>query len=163
MLQLYILRHGKSSHDGTKDFNRDLNDRGVKDAENLGKFLKESNKQIDYWLSSSAKRALKTAKIVNKKGNFNTEIDAREELYLASAGEILEEIVKNNISAKSLIIIGHNPGLTTLANYFGVNLDDLPTCGLVCFEFDVDSFQFIDGDTAEFKFAHFPKKGLIVR
>lgn len=162
MIRLYILRHGKSSYDTDKDFDRGLTDRGKNDARVLGEFLKERGERPEFWFSSSAKRANKTAKLVNEASGFDADIHKSKKLYLASAGEIIEQILKLDIQSKSIIVIGHNPGLTALVNFFGVNLDNLPTCGLVCFEFDVENVQDIDGYNAEFKFAHFPKKGLIV-
>ena len=42
------------------------------------------------------------------------------------------------------MLIGHNPGLTDLANDLGCDIDNIPTCGIVEMEFDTDSWAHVD-------------------
>lgn len=68
MRELYILRHAKSSWDDLTlaDFDRPLNSRGREDAPLMGRHLAKLEIKPDLILSSPAKRAKKTAKIVAK-------------------------------------------------------------------------------------------------
>ena len=62
MKNLYLIRHAKSSWDDPlqDDFDRPLNDRGMRDAPRMGKRLKEKDLHPDMILSSPANRALST-------------------------------------------------------------------------------------------------------
>ncbi len=68
MKTLLLVRHAKSSWDvaGLDDLERPLNERGKKDAPEMAKRVKERNIHPDIFLSSSAKRAYKTAKLFAK-------------------------------------------------------------------------------------------------
>jgi len=68
MKTLLLLRHAKSSWEDTKldDHNRPLNERGKKDAPVMGDYLKNKNLTPDLIISSTAKRAKDTSKLVAK-------------------------------------------------------------------------------------------------
>ena len=75
MKTVYIIRHAKSGWgDATlSDMERPLNERGKKDAEDMAKRLKAKDADISLFMSSPAKRALKTAKAFCKEYQVNTE------------------------------------------------------------------------------------------
>jgi len=161
MIKLLILRHGKSSYDADTDFERGLKDRGKNDARNMAEFLLKEKLLPETIYTSSAKRALKTAKIIIDNSNFEGQFIQNDNLYLASLGEILSHIYDFENTVKSLMIVGHNPGLTELVNCLGLRLDNLPTCGLVSVSFAVDDFSEISAENAKFDFLHIPKQGKI--
>ena len=68
MKKLLLLRHAKSSwsDDGLPDHDRPLNKRGKKTAPQMGRLLVERDLVPDLIVSSSAKRARKTAEAVAK-------------------------------------------------------------------------------------------------
>ena len=68
MKTLLILRHAKSSwnYPELSDYDRPLNKRGKRDAPRMGKFLREQKLTPDRILTSSAKRARRTASKVAK-------------------------------------------------------------------------------------------------
>jgi len=63
MKQLLLIRHAKSSwtNIGQEDFERPLNERGIRDAPLMAKKLIEKNYKPDALISSTAVRALETA------------------------------------------------------------------------------------------------------
>ena len=63
---LYLLRHAKSSWRdlAIDDFDRPLNNRGLKDAPLMGQMLSKKNIIVDTVISSPAKRAIDTARII---------------------------------------------------------------------------------------------------
>ena len=69
MKTLLLVRHAKSAWDdpSLSDFERILTDRGKSDAKMIAKRLEEKSIKIDSFVSSSAKRAKKTAKIFMQK------------------------------------------------------------------------------------------------
>lgn len=161
MIKLFLLRHGKSSYDADTDFERGLKERGKNDSKNLSEFLLKENCLPKTILTSSAKRAYKTAKILIEHSSFDGEFLKSDDLYLASMREILSQIYQFKDSTASLMIVGHNPGLTELVNYFGIRLDNLPTCGLLCINFELNDYSKISPENAKFDFLHLPKYGKI--
>jgi phosphohistidine phosphatase len=158
---LYICRHAKSSWDYPElhDFERPLNNRGKRDAPLMGKILYEKNINVDKIISSPAKRAYKTAKIIAKYIGFNiTAIQKDEKIYSASAGELIAIIQKVPDSVSSLMIFGHNPAFTSLNNYLSdISLDNIPTSGIVCLKFDISSWKEIDPQRSKQIFFEYPK------
>ena len=73
MKQLYIIRHGDSPFiKGGDDFERPLSEMGKYDAINIGLHLSEDYPIPSYILSSSAKRAIATARIIGEELEFDT-------------------------------------------------------------------------------------------
>lgn len=67
MKQIVIVRHAKAVPYGYEDdFNRDLTERGINDATKISSELKQRGINADIMVSSPAKRALKTAHILQK-------------------------------------------------------------------------------------------------
>jgi phosphohistidine phosphatase len=64
MKTLLLIRHAKSSWDtpSQKDFDRPLNDRGHHDAPAMAERLLDKGIKIDAFISSTANRALTTAR-----------------------------------------------------------------------------------------------------
>src|SRR5438270_6969509 len=95
MKTLFLVRHAKSSRDdpALPDKDRPLNDRGKRDAPKMGKRLAKREVMPDLILSSPAKRALKTAKIIAKKLDYKlADIVVNERLYETGADDLLHVI-----------------------------------------------------------------------
>ena len=163
MKKIYILRHAKSSwNDQTlSDFDRPLNERGKRDAPQMGSKLAELSITPDLILSSAAKRAYATAVVIADKISYpKTLIEKRQDLYLASANKILKKINFVDDTHKSVMIVGHNPGLTDFANNLGqLQVANMPTCALVAIEFNVDEWQAVHWGLGKNLHFEYPKKG----
>ena len=73
MKQLYIIRHGDSPFiQGGDDFERPLSEMGKYDAINIGLHLIQDYPRPSYILSSAAKRAITTARIIGGELEFDT-------------------------------------------------------------------------------------------
>ena len=128
-MDLYLLRHAKSSWESYEDdHERVLSDRGRKDACTLGKYLRKNNINFEHTLCSSSHRTRETISIINEVSPHSIgEINYLDSLYHASSNKI-KEIIKNHIN-KSLLIVGHNPGISELiSDLLKSNLIDYPTC-----------------------------------
>lgn len=148
------MRHAKSSweNESLNDYNRPLNKRGEKSAMLMGEFLNAKHGKPDLIITSSATRAYDTAKIVAEQMGYPLEkIADTKELYLAWINDLIKTISSLPNSAHSCILIGHNPGLTDLINYFGVRLDNLPTASSACFEFEIKKWSDISRENVELK------------
>ncbi len=162
MKQLYLVRHAKSSWKDPvlTDMDRPLNKRGKRDAPFMGERLNKYDVQLDLIISSPAKRALSTAKIIAKEiGCPKKKIVANESVYMAGVPSLLNTIQGIDDSHSRVMFFGHNPGLTELAVYLSnYHVDNIPTCGIFCTDFDVDSWKEVSKGTGSFAFFDYPKK-----
>jgi phosphohistidine phosphatase len=144
MKRLALLRHAKSSWDnpGTSDFDRPLNKRGRHDAPRMGKLLAERGVSPTAIISSAAVRARTTAEAVGHELGFAAhEIQCTKALYLASANDMLKVLQQLAGDASEALLVGHNPGITSLANRIAdARIDNLPTAACFYVEADVQSW-----------------------
>ena len=159
MKVLVLVRHAKSSwKDPTlDDRERPLNKRGERDAPEMGARLARRKHRPDLIVSSPAVRALQTARIIaNKLGYARKEIVVEERLYGAGVVELLDVIRNADESVATLMLFGHNPGLTELANHLGPReIPNLPTCGVLYLRFETDTWSVVGygrGDEVLFEF-----------
>jgi len=123
----------------------------------MSKFIAEKEIKIEKIVSSPARRAITTAKIFAKALKINdSEIQLEEKIYEASLKTLLEVVHEFDDSVSSVMLFGHNPGLTSLANHFGATIDNLPTCAIAAFEFDVDRWEEVK--KGKLLFYEYPKK-----
>lgn len=165
MKTVYLIRHAKSSWDDPdlSDLQRPLNERGKRDAPRMGKRLKEKDLHPDVVLSSPAKRALSTAKrICNEIGFPKENVRTDRRLYHADEEGILSVIHEVKDKHDLIFIFGHNPGLTDFVNVVAQEdttrfIENVPTCGVAAFTFDVDSWSKIEWKTGKMILYDFPK------
>ena len=162
MKRLYLIRHAKSSWDdpGLADFDRPLNDRGKRDAPRMGRRLAEAGHRPDLLLSSPARRAFSTAKRVARELGFRKDdIVSNRRLYHADESQLLREVQAQPDEAGSLMLFGHNPGLTGFATLLcRYPFGNVPTCGVVCIDFPVDSWERVAYNQGVLQFYDYPKK-----
>jgi len=144
---LFLVRHAKSSWKDTSlpDLLRPLNKRGRRDAPAMGRRLVGRGIEVELVLSSPAMRAQQTAEALAEELLYPwDEIVTEESLYEADGDEILAVIEVQDDWVDSLMVVGHNPGLTSLANYLGrVDIENVPTSGVVELRYDVLSWSMI--------------------
>ncbi len=159
MKKLFLVRHAKSDWPAdTEDFDRPLSERGHADAPKMAKFLKAQNIQIDTFVTSPAKRALTTCRYFAEVYE-NKNILKFEELYNASSSEFLEVIENLSDASKNVAIFSHNNGITYFANSLtNENIEYMPTCSVVAFEIDTDSWAEFKNSSKEFLFFYKPKE-----
>ena len=162
MKTLIIVRHAKSSWENPSlsDHERPLNKRGLRDAPMMGARLAEWGPPVDRVISSSAARALATAELITQEMGLPwDEIQIEDGLYHASEEDMVELIQEQDDYIDGLMLFGHNPGMTYLVNDLSdLYLDNLPTCGVVILQFDVDSWSKVGDVEASTADLDFPKK-----
>lgn len=151
MRRLLLLRHAKSDWpEGIDDAMRPLADRGRRDAQEMGKAIKREGFAPDFAMISTALRTRQTWDLASPQ--FGTKVPMREEngLYAASERAIIEFVRAAPDDAKTLMIVGHNPGLERLARSFAKSGDPdairrlekkYPTCGLAVIELPVNAWK----------------------
>jgi len=116
MSRLYLLRHAKSSWDdpGLRDHDRPLASRGRKAATRLAEHLRTEGIRPELVLCSSALRARQT--LERLQGVLGTAaVLVEDALYAADADELLLRLRRVPETARSVMVIAHNPGLQDLA------------------------------------------------
>ena len=141
MKYLWLARHAKSDWGDAslKDFDRPLNDRGLRDAPAMGRWLAKQGVKPDVMVTSPAKRALQTAELLADGMGFSKAFVFHEpRIYEAHTGELQEIIEESDNGYDHLMLVGHNPAMTQLVNALGGGpLDNLPTCSIAALTYDV--------------------------
>jgi phosphohistidine phosphatase len=163
MKTLTLVRHAKSSWDdrSLSDRDRPLNERGRHDAPMMGKRIADAGIRPSLIVASPAVRAWKTARAVARALNYPLEFLQREDdLYLASLDDILDVVCAQDAKFNSLMIVGHNPGLTEFANFLVPGLTaNLPTAGVVAVSVDAADWVLHAKPAMELQLFDFPRNG----
>ena len=147
MKNLTLIRHGKSGYElGLSDKQRTLNERGIEQSIMVAEKYVEHLPQNYQIISSVAYRAKMTAEIFAKVFKFPVnEIQFSEDLYTFDGHELTSIIKSTNDNVTNLLIFGHNDAITHFVNKFGdINIDNVPTAGLVSIDFDTDIWSKIN-------------------
>ncbi len=144
MKTLILLRHAKSSWKDPylSDHDRPLNKRGKRDAPLMARVYKRHFSSPDLILCSSSERTKATANaFIQELGIGVEKLEYERGLYHADAFEMLRIISLVDSGVNTLLVIGHNPGITILANVFKPGLtQNIPTCGMAAFRKPGDSW-----------------------
>jgi phosphohistidine phosphatase len=149
MKTLFLVRHAKSSWNepSLPDKDRPLSKRGKRDAPKMGERLARHDVKPDLILSSPARRALTTAKIIARKLDYKPkDIVVDDGLYAVEADDLLRVICELGDKPKRIMLFGHNPELTELAHHFSSKITHLPTCAVAELRFDAKSWSSIGKD-----------------
>lgn len=148
MKKLILVRHGKAKKQDdleelTDDFDRPLRERAETDAEIIIKTFKLYDHKAVFMISSPAARALGTANFFKK----GLELDDKnfkiiDELYTFDTGRLFKVIQEQDDSINQLMVFGHNPAITKLANELGdEDFTNVPTTGMVILDFDAEKWS----------------------
>lgn len=115
MQELILLRHAEAlpAPSGSEDNDRPLSARGEQEAQAAGRWLAEHGVQPDRLLCSPAQRTRRTAELASRAIAPGGAIGVVEEIYDASPGELLA-LLDQHADARSVMLIGHNPGIERL-------------------------------------------------
>lgn len=148
MKQLILVRHAKSSWSNPhlKDFDRPLNERGLRDAPAMANHLKQLGIVPDSIISSAANRAEKTARIMAEVllGDAD-QVLSDKDLYAASAEYLLAQIKIIDNQVEQLMLVAHNPSISELLDLLvdGGAGQDMPTCSVAVIGLDVSDWKLV--------------------
>lgn len=164
MKTLILVRHAKSSWDepGISDIDRPLNERGKKDAPEMAKRLKDKDLKVDLFVSSTAKRAKRTARFFAEAFDKDKDdIRIVEDLYMASPDAFRKAILTLKNSDDVVAFFAHNPGITEFANSLtNVRIDDMPTCAMFAVQIEAAKWEEFENADKKFLFFDYPKNPL---
>lgn len=159
MKKLYLLRHGEAVDffANNDDLSRALTDNGKAQTHQVGQYLKENNIKIDIIISSPAERAKESANIIKELLNL-PEIEFIDNLYPSTSSCIHDAIISTEDLINNILIIGHNPGLSSFAQeYMQLNTASLPTSGIIACTYETNSWAEFSLSEAKRNFIISPK------
>ncbi|MDM8527772.1 histidine phosphatase family protein [Anaerolineales bacterium HSG24] len=174
MKTILILRHAKSdwSDPNLDDFDRPLNKRGLSDAPRMGKVLLSAEQIPDRIISSPARRAKQTAKLVAEACNYKGSIQWEDAFYGAGSADLIAALKQLPLEVNMCMLIGHNPtmeetvaslcttsaGISPWGNVDGSDFSIImPTSGLACLQVDIDDWADLKPGIAILKWFIIPR------
>lgn len=146
MKTLLIMRHAKSSwnYPELSDYDRPLNARGKRDAPRMGKHLRQEGLIPDRILTSSAKRARKTASKVAKSCGYTGKAKKLDALYDTVPGVYFEVLQALPDKYQRVMVFGHNPTMEQLVNYLTEQIERMPTAAIAHIELPIQHWKTLD-------------------
>ena len=161
MKRVVIVRHAKSDPFGyDDDFNRDLTERGISDAEKISLRLKELGVFPDMVIASPATRTMHTASIYCQNLGIPTDFIHQEGVLYDGLTthhfiELLHELPKE---VQTVFVFGHNPTVHSLVyNLVNGFSSDMPTCATVVMDFGVELWKEVSTRAGQVAFQITPK------
>lgn len=149
---LFLIRHAEAAEPNAnqRDIERDLTPKGYRDAPRVGRYLFEKQVHPDLIMSSTAQRAMATTELLAEQLKFDVnKINYLEELYQASVRSLFNLLAEQKEKHNFIVIIGHNPVLTYLAEYLtGEEIGSVVPCGVVHIQLESETWATISKDTA---------------
>lgn len=137
MKTLLLMRHAKSAwNDPADDHDRPLNKRGMRAAPRMGKLLRELGLVPDFIVSSTAVRAIETARIVAAESGYAGIIREDPSLYLAPPEAYIAAARRLRKQVQRPLLVGHNPGIESLLRLLTAVDLHVPTAAIAKVEMD---------------------------
>jgi phosphohistidine phosphatase len=142
MKTLLLLRHAKSSWDSPalRDFERPLNERGLKAAPLMGRFLLKRKIRPGLVLSSPAERARQTAALLMEAARLGCPLRFDERIYEATAARLVEVVSQVEEEFETVLVVGHNPGMEELIERLTGEVRRMPTAALARITLDIEKW-----------------------
>jgi len=143
---------------GLRDYDRPLNKRGEINAEFMADKFKSENVR-PLIVTSGALRALTTAQYFAKAlGYALEELVITDEIYGADVREMMKLITSLPDSYDSVILFGHNPTFSELANHLDISFQDhMVTCSRVCMQIEVDKWAHVSSNSGSVLYHYYPR------
>lgn len=162
MKRLVLIRHAKSDWNNPElsDFDRPLNHRGLSDAPLMAQLTQKLNIIPDFIITSSANRALSTAKVFAHQfavddAHFQEDI----RIYRGNYLDYIRIITMTKNIHNCIFLFGHNPEISAAASALVNSFhESVPTCAVICIDFDTDKWEEIEAVTSALRYYEYPKK-----
>jgi phosphohistidine phosphatase len=153
MKTLYLLRHAKSSWDdrSLRDFDRPLNERGLKAAPKIGAYMRKEEIRPDTIISSPALRAKETTTLMGEAAGLMSLVNFDERIYEASAQRLFEIVAGFPDRTETAMMVGHNPGFEELLAALTGASQRMATATLACIELKIEKWSDVAADCGQLK------------
>ena len=157
---VYLLRHAKSSWDDPQlaDVLRPLAPRGRRACETMGRYMSFADLRPDVVLCSSAARTRQTIEQLLPAIGDDMPVEYEDALYDGGPGTLMDRIRQLPDACHSVLIVGHNPALHTLAVNLAGSGDPIamarlqakfPTAGLAMLVLEPDHWRDLAPEACE--------------
>ncbi|PWJ43902.1 SixA phosphatase family protein [Sediminitomix flava] len=146
MKQIVLIRHAEAenSYLGGSDFDRDLTTEGITHAIQLGRELNTEGLEVDKLIFSTAQRTKETTRYISELLNLSEEkLEEAPSIYNASVGQLYEMIQGLDNTMNSVVLVGHNPAISYLAEYLTEEFYSFVPASAVAIELDVEEWNHI--------------------
>ena len=144
---LVLLRHAKTEQvEGKADHDRELTDKGVRDAVAAGRWLHEQGIVADLVICSTSRRTRQTWEHAASGGAQAEFVEYRRAVYQGGTSGVLQTVREDGGEVRTLVVVGHAPSMPDLASALtdgrGSNVahvamgDGFPTGALAVLSYD---------------------------
>jgi phosphohistidine phosphatase len=152
MRRLLLLRHAKAERlqSGGRDHDRILAKRGREDAAAVGAYLVRHKLIPDLALVSTSARTRETWGLVAKAFSKTLPVEFEGTIYEAEPEAILNAVRATEPEVRTLLVVGHNPGMQQLAEILIASgevearqrlLEEFPTSAFAAISFATDNWE----------------------
>jgi phosphohistidine phosphatase len=164
MKHITIVRHAHAEKQGTdiEDFERRLDKRGRKEAEQMAELAHSLGVRADHFVSSPAARAISTAKEFARSLGFPLQkIRHDDRVYLGERATLVAILRSTPASCRHVLIFGHNPGMSRLATWLtgDDSLGELPPAAFCTVKAAIDDWHAIAAGAFEKVRLRWPEDG----
>ncbi|MFY7890434.1 MAG: SixA phosphatase family protein [Spirosomataceae bacterium] len=162
---LYLVRHAKASESVSPDLVRPLTSSGMIDIARMGKHLAAKIQNVQLIICSNAERTQMTAQVLSEQLHISDElIRVDNSLYESSPKHYLDAINSLPDSIDTIMMVGHNPSISYLAEYLThEDIGSMPTSGVIGMTFGDLSWAEVSKRTANMTFYDSPDSILGVK
>ncbi len=161
-ITLYIVRHAKAEDRALfmTDHDRQLTSEGIMAAARVGRYLRSQAVKPDSIVSSTAPRAADTARVLAEQLGYDPEqirldhalFDGGAKAYLAVVNALPNEV-------QSVMIVGHNPDVSYLAEFLThQSIGSMSKGAVVAITFENLNWADVSGQTGSMAFQTSPKQ-----
>ncbi len=161
MKTLILMRHAKAgwAGPGMDDHDRALNKRGRSATPVMARWLEARGLRPGTVLCSPSRRTCETVELMRDAAPGLPEPELPAALYHAGPGSLLEHLRRLPMVCDSVLVIGHEPGLSTLLRMLGGRTaapecrrayGNFPTAAIAVLEAGIGDWRDLGADTAEF-------------
>lgn len=159
MLTLNLIRHAKTQQTSPtgNDYDRELLDKGVSQANVLGNYLQTHHISLGKIICSSAVRTQQTKSIICQHLTERCNSELTRDLYDAFYNEMLHIIRSLGENETIVTLVGHNEGISQLASYLSGESIHLRTSEMISLAIPFDSWDYLSQGTAAITFQYRPE------
>jgi phosphohistidine phosphatase len=146
-----LLRHGKAGDaPGRPDVERPLTERGRADSRAAGTWIADRVGSVDLLVVSPAKRAAETAGLAVPELAQAPREQVDDRIYVNELAALLDLVQTLPDDAGTVLVVGHNPGLSDLASELSGKATDLSTAQVAVLDWDGSWAEVSSGSARRF-------------
>lgn len=124
----------------------------------MGEFMRKQDLIPGLIVSSPAARARHTAELFKEGGHFDAEIVFEPKIYEASMNTLREVVSNFSDAYKSVMLVGHNPGMEGFVRFVSGHAEAMPTAALAVIDLELDAWSDLHAECCTLRQIYRPKE-----